>query len=106
MPDPRFSHSQVYSGSSGIPLSVTLSSAAETIELLAYVDTGSSHCLFEREHAELLGLDLEAGEPKIFRTVTGSVEAFGHMVELEVLDIKFESMLYFLPGSGDSQESA
>jgi hypothetical protein len=56
MPDLRFLHSHIYSGTSGIPLSVTLSSTAETIEVLAYVDTGSSHCLFEREHAEILGL--------------------------------------------------
>jgi predicted aspartyl protease len=81
-------------------LSVTLSSAVETIEFLAYVDTGASHCLFEREHAEILGLDVEAGEPMVFRTATGGVEAFGHMVELEVLDIRFESMVYFFRDPG------
>lgn len=100
MPDLRFSRSHIYSGGSGIPLSVTLSSAVETIEFLAYVDTGSSHCLFEREHAEILGLDIEAGEPMVFRTATGGVEAFGHMVELEVLDIRFESMVYFFRDPG------
>jgi hypothetical protein len=38
---------------------------------------------------------IEAGDPKIFSTATGRVNAFGHMVSLEVLDLKFESMVYF-----------
>jgi len=36
---------------------------------------------------------IEAGDPKIFSTATGRVNAFGHMVSLEVLDLKFESMV-------------
>ena len=79
----------------GISLPVILTSASESVELLAYVDTGASNCLFERNHAELLNLDVEAGDRKTFRTATGRVDAFGHLVTMEVLDLKFESVVYF-----------
>lgn len=59
------------------------------------VDTGASNCLFEREHGELLNLDIEAGQPKAFWTATGRVETFGHMVEIEVPGLNVVSMVYF-----------
>ena len=65
------------------------------VKLPASVDTGASNCLFERKHAELLNLDLEAGDRKTFRTATGRVDAFGHRVTMEVLNLRFESMVYF-----------
>jgi hypothetical protein len=43
---------------------VVLRNGEEAIDLLAFVDTGASNCLFEREHGELLGLEIETGEPK------------------------------------------
>ena len=51
-------------------------------------------CL-EREPAELLNLTIEDGEPKTFWTATSRVQTFGHIVELDVLGLKFESMVYF-----------
>ena len=59
-------------------------------------DTGASHCLFERRHAELLNLEVEAGDPLAFRTATGRVEAFGHLVTIETPGLNFESVVYFL----------
>jgi hypothetical protein len=62
---PRIEFSQIHSYSSrveGISLPVVLRSGAETIDLLAYVDTGASNCLFEREHGEMLNLNIEAGD--------------------------------------------
>jgi hypothetical protein len=47
------------------------------------------------KHAELLNLDLEAGDRKTFRTATGRVGAFGHLVTMEVLNLRFKSMVYF-----------
>ena len=70
---------------------MTLKSGREVIDLLAYLDT----CLFERKHGELLDLEVEAGDHRTFRTATGRVEAFGHVVELHVLGLKFESLVYF-----------
>jgi hypothetical protein len=79
----------------GISLPVFLNNGAERVKLLAQVDTGASHCLFERGHAELLNLDVEAGELMAFRTATGRVEAFGHLVTIETLGLNFESVAYF-----------
>jgi hypothetical protein len=43
----------------------------------------------------LLKLEIEAGEHRVFRSVTGGVEVFGHIVELDVLGLTVESMVYF-----------
>jgi predicted aspartyl protease len=96
MPRLEFSHRRSYApGAEGISLPVVLSNAGESVHVLASVDTGASNCLFEREHAELLNLEIEAGYPKTFWTATGPVETFGHTVELNVLGLKVESMVYF-----------
>jgi predicted aspartyl protease len=70
----------------------------ETVKLLAHVDTGASHCLFERRHGELLDLDIQAGEPMSFRTAAGRIEAFGHVVTIETLGLTFESVVCFFAG--------
>jgi len=36
-----------------------------------------------------------AGNPMAFRTATGRVEAFGHLVTIETLGLNFESVVYF-----------
>ena len=79
----------------GISLPVVLRRGPETVDLLAHVDTVATNCLFEREHGEMLNLDIEAGQPKTFSTATGRVETFGHLVSLDVMDLTFESMVYF-----------
>ena len=82
-------------GGDGIALPVFPNNGLERVKLLAHVDTGASHCLFERRHGELLNLDVEAGDPITFRTATGRVEAFGHLVTIETLGLNFESVVYF-----------
>lgn len=92
----EFSHRRSYApGVDGISVPVVLRNGDESVDLLASIDTGASNCLFEREHGELLNLDVEAGQSKTFRTATGRVETFGHLVELDVLGLKVESMVYF-----------
>jgi predicted aspartyl protease len=59
------------------------------------VDTGASNCLFEREHGEMLDIDVETGESKTFWTANGRVETFGHVVEIEFAGLRVESMVYF-----------
>src|SRR5271157_883210 len=96
MPAIEFSRTHSYLPAvDGISLPVFLNNAEERVKLLAHVDTGASHCLFERRHAELLNLDVEAGDPMAFRTATGRVEAFGHLVTIETLGLNFESVVYF-----------
>ena len=74
---------------------VVLKNDGESVDVLAFVDTGASNCLFERQYAELLNLEIEAGDPKTFWTATGRVETFGHTIELDVLGLKVESLVYF-----------
>jgi hypothetical protein len=96
MPQLEFARVHSYpSTRAGISVPVVLKSGSEVIDLLAWVDTGASNCLFERKHAELLNLEIEAGDRRTFRTATGGVDAFGHVVELQVLGLTFESMVYF-----------
>ena len=96
MPSLEFSHLHSYPARvEGIALPVILRNGKEATDVLAFVDTGASNCLFEREHGELLGLEIETGQPKTFWTATGRVETFGHLVALEVLGLSMESMVYF-----------
>jgi len=63
--------------------------------MLAKIDTGASHCLFERQYAKVLGLEVEAGDPKVFSTAVGRFRAYGHEVSMRVLDLAFTSIVYF-----------
>jgi hypothetical protein len=72
-----------------------LRSGDETVDLPAHIDNGASNCLLAREQGEMLNLNIEAGEPKAFQTATGRLQTFGHIVTLETIGIKFESMVYF-----------
>jgi predicted aspartyl protease len=96
MPTIEFSRTHSYlPAGDGISLPVCLNNGAERVKLLAHADTGASYCLFERGHAEMLNLDVEAGEPMAFRTATGRVEAFGHLVTIDTLGLNFESVIFF-----------
>ena len=79
----------------GIAVPIILRSGYASAWLTAKIDTGASHCLFERGQGEILGLDIESGERKFFSTVTGRVETFGHLVQIETLGVVVESMAYF-----------
>jgi hypothetical protein len=61
----------------------------------AYLDTGATFCIFKREIAGLLGLEVETGEPLRLSTVTGSFDAYGHMLTLETLGYSFDVTVYF-----------
>lgn len=81
MPRLEFRHVHSYvSAVGGISLPVVLRSSGEGVRLSASIDTGASHCLFEREHGEALNLDIEAGDPMVFSTAAGPVDTFGHVV--------------------------
>ncbi|CAN5528157.1 hypothetical protein BH18ACI1_BH18ACI1_21340 [soil metagenome] len=55
----------------GITVPVKLSVGENEAFLGAKLDTGSTHCVFERKHGERLGLEIETGEPLYFGTATG-----------------------------------
>jgi hypothetical protein len=65
------------------------------VSLTAKIDTGADYCLFERAFGERLGLDVESGPKRPFRTVAGRFEAHEHLVVIETFDIEIESAVYF-----------
>jgi hypothetical protein len=79
----------------GITAPVVLTCGDKHTEFTAKVDTGASACIFARIYGEELGLDIERGVAQRINTVTGSFLTFGHRVTLSVLDIAFETTVYF-----------
>ena len=83
----------------GITVPLKILSGEATVAFDAKIDTGSSHCIFQRKHAERLGLEIESGEYHEFSTATGTFSAFGHDVTLSVLGISVFSKVYFASDS-------
>lgn len=84
-----------HSAADGISVPVTLRLGGESVDLIANVDTGAAHCIFERGYAELLGLIVESGRLQRFRTITGSFSAYQHEVTLQMLGIEFAAPVFF-----------
>ena len=76
-----------------IPVMLRLGNAAARTD--AYLDTGATLCVFKRSLAEPLGLEVETGEPLRLSTVTGSFDAYGHMLTLETFGYSFDVTVYF-----------
>jgi hypothetical protein len=79
----------------GITVPIFLSNGISQTALKAKIDTGASYCIFERKHAEVLGIDVESGDEIRVSTATGYFTAFGHELMLSVLDIETVSTVYF-----------
>jgi hypothetical protein len=80
---------------SGISVPVRLLYGDKQAEFNARVDTGASSCIFARIYGEVLGLGIETGTPQKVSTVMGSFMTFGHQLTLSVLEISFETTVYF-----------
>jgi hypothetical protein len=83
------------SGKSGITVPVLLQVGNQVISIDAKLDTGSSHCIFQRFVGERLGLNIESGYQTRILTTTGAFIAYGHDITLSVLDFNFDSLVYF-----------
>jgi hypothetical protein len=80
----------------GITVDVRLTTGREVyVAFAAKVDTGASQCVFRREYADVLGLESDRGQPMTFRTVNGSFEVFRHEVTIRVMEVEFDSLIYF-----------
>ena len=79
----------------GILIPVQIAQVNQKVDLIARLDTGAADCLFDQFFAETLGLDVEAGLPQKYRTVSGSFTAFGHEVTLRSLGMEWTAMVYF-----------
>src|SRR5215475_7495571 len=84
-----------YYGPASITVPVTISSGNRMADFDAIVDTGASSCIFERTHAEILGLDVESGRLEYFRTATGRFGAYEHHVLLRTAGLEFHAPVYF-----------
>ena len=82
-------------GKAGISLDVELRLGEAKVIIEAKVDTGSTHCIFERSLGDELGFDIEAGEPQWIGTSVGSFQTFGHWITLTTNDFTFDSMVFF-----------
>jgi hypothetical protein len=83
------------SSKSGITIPVFLQIGKLIANIDAKLDTGSTHCIFQRFVGNKLGLDIESGYQIEVRSINGSFIAYGHNVTLTVLDFTFDSLVYF-----------
>jgi predicted aspartyl protease len=83
----------------GIEVPITLCMGRQSVELLATLDTGAAHCIFERKYAEMLGMDVDSGRLQRFRTVAGSFAAYQHEITIQTLGIEFSAVVFFAQDS-------
>lgn len=97
----NFSRRHRYTDSgSGIPLKAILRFGSVTAKCDVRVDPGAQYCLFSREIAEELGIDVESGIKRRLGTLAGSLIAYGHDVVLKTLDVELESHVCFAEDYG------
>ena len=65
------------------------------MRLLAKLDTGATHCIFERVYGEQLGLNIESGQSRTFHTANGEFQAYGHEVTITCFEWQFQSFVFF-----------
>jgi len=91
-----FDYSHHYTDhSDGLLIPVALQSGQTIHKTFACIDTGATVCLFSREVGEILGIEVEQGEYKRLGTLAGGLDAYGHEVGLQTLDIALSSIIYF-----------
>lgn len=91
----HFDASYRYTSADGIDIPIELRVGNQRVALIARLDTGAAHCIFDRRYGEELGLDVEAGRPQRFRTMAGSFMAYEHEVTLHTLGIEFSAAVFF-----------
>jgi len=79
----------------GIDLGIVLKNGDKRVSLEAKLDTGSTFCIFQRQFAELLGLEIEKSNVELIRTATGKFIAYGHEVILWIANFEWEATVYF-----------
>jgi len=72
--------------SSGIEVPVILTTDDDrSVRLLAKVDTGAADCIFQRDYAEHLGLEVESGTSKTYSTANRLVRSVRSQIKAVVL---------------------
>ena len=96
----EFAASCRYGSVDGIEIPTEIGVGNQRVELIARLDTGAAHCIFERRYAEELGLDVESGRPQRFRTMAGFFLAYEHEVTIHTLGVEFQSGVFFAQDLG------
>jgi hypothetical protein len=79
----------------GITVPAFLNYGGKTLEIKTKGDTGSSFRIFQRQHAENLGIEVESAEYVRISTATNGFDAYGFELSLSVLDIATIATVYF-----------
>ena len=91
-----FAHRIDYSRYPDIVVPLAFSSDSETFYPIdAKLDTGSTFCVFQRDFADILSLDLESGHRQRIGTATGSFLTYGHEVTLATCGLQWQAVVYF-----------
>jgi hypothetical protein len=83
-----------------VPVALRNVDGGRSVRFLAKVDTGASFCIFQRDYAEQLGIDVERGELQVVGTATGHFDVYGHQLTLSCLDWEFVTTVYFAAPRG------
>ncbi len=57
----------------------------ETFELSVLVDSGADISIFSRRIGDIMGINVEQGEEKIFRGIVGELIAYVHTIPVSIL---------------------
>lgn len=89
-----------YAAASAIMIPTRLRRGSLFTDTDAYLDTGASCCVFKRDYAAVLELDLTAGDRIRLSTAIGTFNAYGHTLTLETLGYVFAVLVYFAAHEG------
>ena len=79
-----------------IAFSIFLSSDSQFfVPVKVKLDTGSTFCVFQRQYAEALGIEVEQGTPERMRAATGSFLAYGHELLISMEGIEWQATVFF-----------
>ena len=96
MPELTFDVIHHYTSADGVEIPLVLTGGGRELQTTGFVDCGTAACIFNNETGRLLGLDIEAGEPKAFSPASGgTLLTYGHLVTLEFFGLTVESLVYF-----------
>ena len=68
-------------------LQVTLFNGTQRKQVVCLVDSGADECLFHASIGRRLGIDIESGRYKRFDGIAGSLEAYLHVIEIQIQDL-------------------
>lgn len=96
-----FDVEHIYNPSIGLEVPLILGYGNQEVQTTGFIDCGAEACVFRNEITRQLGIDVEAGLPKLFGPASGgTIETFGHFIHFEFFGITFESMAYFARYTG------